>query len=233
MERYNKQIILPEFGIQGQKLISSSSVLIIGAGGLGSIVCSYLASMGVGKIGICDFDRVEESNLHRQFFYSPSDINAYKAEVLTTKLSLHNPNIEIFAIAEKLQKSNVSNLISDFEIICDCSDNVATRLLINKSCSSLSKILIHGAVSDWQGYLSVFHYQNKFSLTDLFDTIDFLKSESCDVVGINSPICGIIGSHMANEVIKVILNIDSVLEGTLLYINGLTNISKYLKFKMK
>lgn len=231
MSRYTTQEILPEFGNHGQELISSSSVLIVGAGGLGTIVASYLASMGVGKIGICDFDSIVESNLHRQFQYAFVDISFKKAEVLTKKLRNQNPSIDIHSISEKLQKSNIDSIVSDYQIICDCSDNSSTRLLLNKCCVSKRITLVHGAVSDWQGYLTVFHYRKKYDLRDLFDTLEYLQSETCSINGINSSLCGIIGSHMVNEVIKIILKLDTVLEGSLLYVNGLKNIYKFLKIK--
>lgn len=233
MERYKQQLILREIGIEGQQKISKASILIIGAGGLGSIVSGFLGSMGVGRIGICDFDTIEVSNLHRQLFYLPGDVHLSKAEVLKSRLSLQNPTIQINSINEKFQHTNSQSIISNFDIVCDCSDNVHTRILINKSCTSQSKPLIHGAVSEWQGYVTVFHYKRAFSLTDIFDTLDLIKSDSCEQNGINSTICGIIGSHMANEVIKVILGLDQVLDGRLFYINALTNVTKYLNLKRK
>ncbi|NCN10109.1 MAG: HesA/MoeB/ThiF family protein [Leptospira sp.] len=230
MERYKQQLILSEIGLIGQEKISSASVLVIGAGGLGSIVTGFLGAMGVGKIGICDFDTIEESNLHRQIFFSPNDIGCKKSEVLSNKIKIQNPSIEIISFAERMNASN-SKLSSDFNIICDCSDNLETRFLINKTCEQLDKPLIHGALSEWNGYITVFHYKNKYSLLDLFEISDLLQNQSCSKNGINSTICGIIGSYMANEALKIILNINSVLDGKLLYVNGLTNTTKHLKFK--
>lgn len=231
MNRYQQQIILSEFGKDGQNLISNSKVLIIGAGGLGTIVCGYLTAMGVGAITICDFDTVEESNLHRQLFYSPKDLGLKKAAVLTNRMTEQNPEILVNSIEEVFSEKNADSLISGHQIICDCSDNAETRLLLDKYCDLHNKPLIHGAVSDWQGYITVLHYKLQFSLSDLFDLDTFLQSNSCSLSGINSPLCGIIGSYMANEVVKIILNTEGVLEGKLLYINGLKNNSKYFNLK--
>lgn len=231
MKRYNQQMVLPEIGTKGQKKLNEASVLIIGAGGLGTVVATYLAAMGVGSVGIADFDEVDETNLHRQFFYTFSDLGSKKASVLADKLSRQNSHINVVSIEEKITNENFANIISDYTIVCDCSDNLNTRLILDKQCRLHGIVLIHGAVSDWQGYVTLFHHKNKFQYDDLFDIKTLLNADSCTINGISSPICGIIGSIMANEVIKIILNIDSNLDGGLLYINGLNNDFKLLKLK--
>ncbi len=231
MGRYQQQIILPEVGLDGQKKISEASVLIIGAGGLGVVVASYLVAIGFGKIGICDFDDITESNLHRQFSYSPMDIGKKKATVLSQYLRLQNPQVEVKDICSRIDKGNISSIAEDYQLICDCTDMAESRLVVNGYCAEKRKPLVHGAVSDWQGYITVFHHRLKFDLDDLFNPTDYLSSQSCSMAGIMSPVCGIIGSYMANETVKIVLNLENVLEGKLLYVNGLNNSFRTLRLK--
>ncbi len=230
-DRYQKQIILPEIGESGQQQLANASVLIAGAGGLGVVVASYLVAMGIGNIGICDFDNVEASNLHRQLLFTPSDIGKSKASVLAEKLRLQNPNITINNIDKKVDKSSIIEIAENYQIICDCTDQGISRTIINDYCFSHKKILVHGAVSEWEGYISVFHYLKGFSLKDIFDFSDYLKSQSCSEKGIISPVCGLIGSYMTNEAIKVILNLNNVLDGKLLFVNMLSNKIREINIK--
>lgn len=230
-DRYQKQIILSEIGESGQQHLANASVLIIGAGGLGVVVASYLVAMGVGNIGICDYDNIEVSNLHRQLFFTPSDIGKSKAIVLAEKLRLQNPDITINNIRKKVDKNSILQIANNYQIICDCTDQGMSRIIINDYCDNHKKILVHGAVSDWQGYITVFHYLKGFSLKDIFDFSDYLKSQTCSEVGIISPVCGLVGSYMTNETIKVILNIDHVLEGKILYVNMLNNQIRKINIK--
>jgi adenylyltransferase/sulfurtransferase len=230
-DRYQKQIILPEIGESGQQQLANASVLIAGAGGLGVVVASYLVAMGVGYIGICDFDYIEESNLHRQLFFTHSDIGKSKASVLVEKLRLQNHNITINNIDKMVDKKTVTEIANNYKIICDCTDQGISRTIINDYCAEHKKILVHGAVSDWQGYITVFHYLNGFSLKDIFDINDYLKNQSCSEIGVISPICGLIGSYMTTETIKVILNLDDVLEGKILYVNMLNNQIREINIK--
>jgi adenylyltransferase/sulfurtransferase len=231
MSRYAQQVLLNELGISGQKTLENTSVLVIGAGGLGTVVATYLAGMGFGKIGICDGDVVGESNLHRQYFYAPNDIGLFKAERLSEILSIQNPHIELNAFVQNIQEDNANELISNYSIICDCTDNAKSRILINRFCENHHKTLVHGAVSEWQGYVTVFHHKKQFSLDNLFEMENFLKSESCAIGGINPTVCGIVGSYMANECLKISLNLDSVLDGKLMYVNTLNNVFRVFNLK--
>ncbi len=231
MKRYQKQVILPEIGIEGQNKMANASVLIIGAGGLGVVVASYLAAMGIGSIGICDFDTIEESNLHRQFFYTPNEIGQKKATVLVTKLKQQNPTIRIKDFIQKVDEETILDIADEYQLICDCTDQGKSRISINNYCQKYEKTLIHGAVSDWQGYLTVFYHLKKVGLSDVFEFSDYLKSQSCTEIGVNSTVCGLIGSYMANETMKIILNLDNVLEGRILYINTLNNIFRVISIK--
>jgi len=231
MSRYAQQLLLNELGISGQKTLENTLVLVIGAGGLGTVVATYLASMGFGKIGICDGDVVGESNLHRQYFYAPNDIGLFKAARLSEILSIQNPHIELNAFVQKIQEDNANELISNYSIICDCTDNAKSRILINTFCENHHKTLVHGAVSEWQGYVTVFHHKKQFSLDNLFEMENFLQSESCAISGINPTVCGLVGSYMANECLKISLDLDSVLDGKLMYVNTLNNVFRVFNLK--
>ena len=231
MERYKQQIILPEFGIEGQQRLSNASVLIIGAGGLGLIVSSYLVSMGIGNVGICDFDKIEESNLHRQFCYTPNEVGQNKATVLTEKLRKQNPAVDIEDYVFRIEESNIQTVAEKYQVICDCTDQSGSRILINNYCKKFNKPLVHGAVSDWQGYITVFNHEQSFGLDDLFDFTEYYNSQTCSIAGVNSAVCGLIGSYMVNETIKIILELDNVLEGEILYINSLNNLYRTIKIK--
>lgn len=230
-DRYQKQIILSEIGESGQQQLSKASVLVIGAGGLGLMVSSYLVAMGIGNVGICDFDFIEESNLHRQFYFTPAEIGKSKATILAEKLRLQNPSIMIKDFVEKIDKKTILSIAGDYSIICDCTDQGNSRIIINDYCQKNKKSLVHGAVSDWQGYVTVFHYLNGFNLRDLFDFSDYLKIQSCSDIGISSPVCGLIGSYMANETIKIILSFGNTLEGKILHFNTLTNQIRTINIK--
>ncbi len=231
MKRYNQQMLLPEIGTKGQEKLNEASVLIIGAGGLGTVVATYLVAMGVGRVGIADFDQVEETNLHRQFLYTPADLGVNKAKVLARKLKVQNSYVEVISFEERITSENFTTISADSTILCDCSDNLSTRLILDKQCCLYKIPLVHGAVSDWQGYVTLFHYKNEFHYHDLFDMETLLKNDSCEINGISSPICGVIGSLMANETIKIILDLNSNLDGGFLYFNGLKNDFKLLKLQ--
>lgn len=231
MKRYQKQIVLSEYGDSGQSKLASASVLIIGAGGLGIIVSSYLVAMGVGHVGICDFDQVELSNLHRQFLYTPQDIGKNKATVLAEKLRIQNPDIKIDSFVATFDTKNNAMIAADFQLVCDCTDDGFTRMLINDYCAQTNKVLVHGAATQWNGYVTVFHHQKGFDLKDIFDFTDYLKSQNCSEVGIHSPVVGLIGSFMANETIKILLQLDAILEGKLLYYDMLTNQYRMVKIQ--
>lgn len=231
MQRYSQQIQLPEIGSAGQKLLSNAHVLIVGAGGLGTVVAAYLGAMGIGVLGIVDCDVVDTTNLHRQFLYNPSEVGYKKAEVLAEKLRRQNNAIKVNAIVKRINDENFLTLAKGYTIVCDCSDNLTTRILLDKQCGLQCTPLVHGAASDWQGYVTLFHHKKKLGYKDLFDLDLLMDTQSCSLNCISSPVCGIIGSIMASETLKIILNIPSELDGSLLYMNGLNTV--FRKFKLK
>lgn len=222
--RYNRHTILPEIGMEGQLQLKNSSVLVIGAGGLGCPMLQYLAAAGIGKIGIVDFDTVDLSNLHRQILFGTADVGRKKAEVAKEKLLANNPHIQVVCHTERIEASNALEIIEAYQIVADGSDNFETRYLINDACVLLKKPLVFGAIFKFEGQLSVFNYQNGPSYRCLFPDQPKANSvPSCSQIGVMGVLPGIIGSLMANEVLKVALNRSDTLSGEFLTLDILSN----------
>ena len=160
-QRFSKQIILKKFGIIGQKKIKNSKVLVLGMGGLGCPLSVYLASLGVGTIGIVDNDKVELSNLNRQIIYNVKDIGKYKVDVAKNKIKLINGNTIVKSFKVRVNKVNIEKLVKKFDIICDGTDNFKTRLLVNDHTLKQKKILISAAVSGFDGHIFKFNFRKK------------------------------------------------------------------------
>ena len=225
IERYSRQIVLKKIGMFGQKKLLRSSVLIVGAGGLGSPIGLYLTSIGVGKIGIVDKDKVELSNLNRQIIFSTKDIKKNKSQTAIKKLKKINPDIKFQHFVEKLNKNNINKIAKKYEFIVDGSDNFRTRFLINDYCLKNKKILISGAISKFDGHVYTFNFKEKNSpcLRCFIPSmpVDTLDIDNCEYEGIIGPIAGIVGSIQANEVVKEILEIKNSLCGNILIIDAL------------
>jgi len=224
IERYSRQIILKKIGVNGQKKLLKSSVLIVGAGGLGSPIAIYLAAMGVGRIGIIDKDIVEMSNLGRQIIFSTDDINKKKSNTAIQKLKKINPNLKLESFNDKLTKKNINKVAKKFSLIVDGSDNFRTRFLINDYCLKNKKILISGAISKFEGHVYTFNFTKKKSpcLKCFIPIIpNNLDDDNCEVDGVLGSLAGIIGSIQANEVVKEILEIGESLCGYILIIDSL------------
>ncbi len=231
MQRYIPQLLVPEIGSEGQKKISAARVLIIGAGGLGTPLAIYLAAAGVGTIGIVDGDQVGLSNLSRQFMYNPNDVGQSKAGSLSAKLKLQNPDIKVTVYPEMVTDNNIADYIASYDIICDCTDNAQARILIDHTCSNMHKPLVYAVVRGWEGYVAVFHHQQKRSLEDVFTYQDMIDHDAlnCSVAGIVNAACGIAGSIQASEAIKIIVGIDSELDGGILMFNAMGPVFKVFK----
>ena len=224
--RYHRQIILPEIGLSGQEKLSTSKVLVIGAGGLGCPVLQYLTAAGVGTIGIVDFDVVDTSNLHRQILYGTSSLRKNKALAAKERLTDLNPEIIITAYTEKLTTKNAISLFLEYDIVVDGTDNFSTRYLINDACVITKKPLVYGAIFKFEGQISVFNYQNGPSYRCLFPEPPKAGSvPSCAEIGVLGVLPGIIGSMQANEVLKIILGLDTILSGKLVTYDCLTTHS--------
>lgn len=223
MSRYNRHIILSDVGQLGQDKLSSAKVLVIGAGGLGCPVLQYLAAAGIGKLGIIDFDIVEESNLQRQVLFGTSSLGMNKAIAAKKRLEDLNQTISIDAISEKLTTENALQLFKQYDIVVDGSDNFATRYLVNDAAILTGKPLVYGAIYKFEGQVSVFNYQDGPSYRCLFPNPPKQGSvANCSEVGVLGVLPGIIGTMMANEVIKIILGFEHVLSGKLLCYNSKT-----------
>jgi molybdopterin/thiamine biosynthesis adenylyltransferase/rhodanese-related sulfurtransferase len=223
LKRYARHIILPEIGLEGQNKLKQAKVLIIGAGGLGCPVLQYLTAAGVGTIGIVDFDRIDESNLQRQVLYAAEDVGKYKAEVAKEKLSKQNQFVKLITHVIHLTSANALEIISQYNIIVDGSDNFATRYLVNDACVILNKILVFGSIFKFEGQVSVFNYQNGPTYRCLYPEppVDG-EVANCAEIGVVGVLPGIAGALQANEVIKVITGIGEILNGKLLIFDALT-----------
>ena len=223
INRYNRHLILPEIGIEGQHKLKQAKVLVIGAGGLGCPVLQYLTAAGVGTIGIVDFDVIDESNLQRQILYSIEDIGKYKATVAQQKLSQQNQLITIKAYLLQLTSNNVLDLFKQYDIIVDGSDNFATRYLVNDACVISNKPFVSASIFKFEGQLSVFNYNNGPTYRCLYPEPP-LKDEvqNCSETGVIGVLPGIFGTLQANEVIKIICRIGEVLSGKLMVFNTLS-----------
>ncbi len=207
INRYSRQFMLEEIGIEGQIKIKQAKILVVGAGGLGCPVLQYLGAAGVGTIGIIDFDKVEIHNLHRQILFNADDIGKPKAPTAAQKINTANPNIYCPVFNELLQESNAENIISQFDIVVDGSDNFLTRYLINDVCVQLNKPLVYGSILKFEGQLSVFNYKGGKNLRDIYpDHPNPEDVPSCSENGVMGFVPGIIGVYMAGAVIQIILD---------------------------
>lgn len=225
--RYQKHIMIPEIGEEGQLKLKSARVLVVGAGGLGCPLLQYLCAAGVGNIGIVEYDVVDDSNLQRQILYGTKDIGKLKSIITRERLIHQNSsvNIEVFNI--RLDESNASEIIGNFDIIIDATDNYETRYNISDACVSLDKPMVHGAIYKFEGQVAVFNYKDGptyrcYNPRDNNTSNNPLPSEA----GLIGVLPGITGTYMANEAIKIIIGISTVLSGKLLSFN-ISNNSFY------
>ena len=220
-KRFEKQIILKKIGLAGQKKILSANVLIVGMGGLGCPLLTYLAASGVGKIGIVDFDKVEISNLNRQTLFSTKDIGKYKVNQAKKVINKINKKTKIISFKKKLTYKNINKIFNNYNIICDGTDHYNTRYLINDYCVKNKKILITSAISKFDGQLMKFDFNKKGPCYRCFMPSPPDFENNCQSEGIFSPVAGIMGSLQANEVLKSILNSKNDLKNRLLLFDAL------------
>ena len=231
-KKFEKQIILKKIGVSGQRKILSSSVLVVGVGGLGCPLITYLAASGIGKIGIVDHDKIELSNLNRQTLFGISDLGKLKVEQAKKSINKLNKKIKITVFKEKLTSKNIKNILKKFDIICDGTDNFFTRYLINDYCLKNKKILISGAISKFDGHLLKFNFKKKGPCYRCFmPEIPDTKND-CQSEGIFSPVAGIMGSLQASEVLKSILNSKNDLTSQILIFDALKTEFRKLKISI-
>lgn len=215
--RYSRHLLLPEVDVAGQLRIKNSSVLVVGAGGLGSPVILYLAAAGVGKIGIVDFDRVDSSNLQRQIIYSSDDVSQSKIEQATKKALALNPEIKVLGYDIRLTSKNALEIISEYDLVVDGSDNFATRYLVNDACVLLGKTNVYGSIYRFEGQASVFCSKDGPCYRCLFpDPPPPDAVPNCAEAGVLGVVAGVIGCIQATEALKLIVGIGESLSGRLM-----------------
>jgi len=206
--RYSRQIFIEEIGLEGQKKIRSSKVLVIGAGGLGSPVIQYLAAAGVGTLGVADFDHVELHNLNRQIIHTENRVGVSKVKSAETFVRELNHQVAFIGIEEKLNGNNAEKIISHYDVIVDGSDNFSTRYLVNDTCVKLKKTLVYGSILGFSGQVSVFNHNESKNLRDIFPEPPFDEDvPDCDSLGVLGALPGIIGSLMALQALKIITDL--------------------------
>jgi len=228
-KRFEKQIILKKIGVSGQKKIKTSKVLIIGMGGLGCPLLTYLAAAGVNNIGVAEHDKVELGNLHRQTLFGISDIGEFKVTQAKKKIHKIYKDIKIKIYKNKVLKKNIKKILKNYEIICDGTDNFETRYLINDECKKNKKILISAAISKFDGHLFKFNFKNKSSCLRCFMPTKPDIEKNCGSEGVFSPVAGILGSMQANEVLKTILNLKDDLNNNILIFDSLKTSLRKVK----
>lgn len=226
--RYTRHLSITQVGEEGQLLLSQSKVLVIGAGALGCPVLQYLTGAGVGTIGVVDRDRVELSNLHRQPLYCSSDVGYSKAERAGAFLKELNPHVQLHTFSRRFTHE-WAELVEEYDLIVDATDNFESRYLINDACVHFHKPFISGSVYLFEGQLSVFNFQNGPTYRCLFPNEDSLGF-GCSETGVLGPLPGAIGSMMGMEALKLLLHIGEVLSGKLLILNALTWEISILEF---
>lgn len=210
MNRDARHVALKQVGADGQQRIASSSVLLIGVGGIGCAAASYLASSGVGHILLNDFDTVDETNLGRQILFGPADVGQLKAEVAAQKLSALNPDIRLTPLTARLDEAALTHTIDEVDIVLDGSDNFATRFLVNDACVNAGCCLVSGSAIRLEGQVAVFgpDYSTSPCYRCLYADADE-SLENCAGNGVLAPVPGVIGSLMAVEALKHLAGIDS------------------------
>lgn len=229
-KRYTKQTILEEVGLIGQVKLKQARVVVIGAGGLGCPIIQYLSACGIGTIGIVDFDTVEHSNLHRQVLYGPNDVGQKKADVAKERALTQNPDVKIEVYDCALNNDNAEFILQQFDLVIDGCDNFLTRYVVNDFCVELGKPLVYGSILDFQGQLAVFNHEGSKNLRDIFPEPPNAEDvPNCSDNGVLGVVPGIIGTLMANEALKCILEME-VLKNTFLIFDMKTLEITKLKF---
>lgn len=222
--RYSRHILLPQIGYEGQDKLVNSHALIVGAGGLGSPVALYLAAGGVGTLTICDFDVVDLTNLQRQVVHTTEAVGINKALSAQQTLATINPDTTVNIVTKKSTTQEFSKLITEADVVIDCSDNFATRYLLNTLCVQLKKPLVSGAAIGFEGQVTVFDMRNDGSpcYHCLFPDNGEDTEMRCTDNGVFAPLVGMIGTTQAAEAMKLLMGIGDSLQGRLLLLDVLT-----------
>ena len=230
--RYSRHLLLPEVGRAGQQKLKAARVLVVGCGGLGCPVLQYLAAAGVGTLGLLDFDTVDDSNLHRQVLYATADVGRPKALAAAEKLRAQNPFIELRPHQVQLGAANALELLADYDLVVDCSDNFATRYLVSDACVILGKPLVFGAIFKFEGQVSVFNYQHGPTYRCLYPAPPAPgDAPSCAEIGVLGVLPGLVGTLQAAEALKIILGLGEVLSGRFLLVDALSMRFQTIRFR--
>jgi sulfur-carrier protein adenylyltransferase/sulfurtransferase len=222
LARYARQIRLPGLGMEGQRRLHDSSVLIVGAGGLGSPAAMYLAAAGVGRIGIADGDRVDPSNLHRQLLHRTGDVGSLKTTSATTTIGEINPHVRVEPIGERVSAENALDRVITYDVVIDGTDNFPTRYLLNDACVLTGRPLVYGSVDRFEGQVSVFATEHGPCYRCLFPRPPQAGSvQNCAEAGVLGVLPGLIGTLQATEALKLILGLGEPLIGGLLLVDTL------------
>jgi sulfur-carrier protein adenylyltransferase/sulfurtransferase len=237
--RYQKHLLLPQIGPEGQDKLLNSRVLVVGAGGLGCPVLLYLAAAGVGALGIVDGDKVDISNLQRQVLYQTEDIGQPKVYMAIKRLKALNAGIKYGSYLGFLKADNAEEIIRQYDLVIDCTDNFEVRYLINDVCVKHSKSFIYGAIHQFEGQVSVFNLKDKNgnwgpTYRCLFpEEPNQEEIPNCAVVGVMGVLPGVIGTYQATEAIKIITGIGKPLSGELLILDLLQNTQQKIRFRRR
>lgn len=230
IERYSRQILLPRIGGRGQEKLFQAKVLIIGAGGLGSPCAFYLAAAGVGKLGIVDSDKVELNNLQRQILHTTEGVGTSKAESAKLRLNKLNPDVEVIPYQLRLNSSNIREIIKDYDLVVDGSDNFPTRYLVNDACVLSRKPLFHAGILRFDGQaITIIPFESACYRCVFPEPPPPGLVPSCQEAGILGVVAGILGLIQANEVLKYILGIGELLTNQLLIFDALTSNFRKVK----
>jgi len=220
-ERYGRHLLVGGFGEAGQERLSAGSVLVVGAGGLGSAAAAYLAAAGVGRLGVVEFDTVSISNLQRQILYTTPDLGRPKIEAAAERLTALNPGVKIVEYPVRLDDGNAVEIVAGFDLAVDCTDNFEARYVLDRACAARGVPMVYGSAQQAGGQVSVFHVGGAGGYADLYPERP-AEAAPERPVGVLSPLPGIVGSLQAMEAIKLLTGIGRPLAGRLLTIDALT-----------
>jgi len=221
--RYSRHILLPELGPDAQEKFSAAQALLIGMGGLGAPAAHFLAAAGVGRLTVCDADRVDLTNLQRQLLYATADVGMAKVDAAAARLSAVNPEVDVVRIPQRVEATELAPLVAAADVVLDCTDNFTTRHAINRACVAARKPLVSGAALRFDGQIAVFDVRDPASpcYHCLFGEGDEIEETRCATMGVFAPLVGIVGATQAAEALKLIAGVGATLAGRLLLLDAL------------